>query len=104
MPSRTGSHSPAGVGKSLPERVLLLLVLFALLGGSVLPHGAASSPDITGQPKLNGEKVENLSHNETKKKFPVLAVDYPHIQVPFEISLWVLLASLMKLGELHAGM
>lgn len=98
MPSRTGSHS-------LPERVLLLLVLFALLGGSVLPHGAASSPDITRQPKLDDKKVENIAHNETKKKsFPVLAVDYPHIQAPFEISLWVLLASLMKLGELHAGM
>lgn len=95
MTSKTGS-------KSLPERVLLLLVLFALLGGSVLPHGAASSPGITRQSE---SKVENVAHNETTKKpFPVLAVDYAHIQTPFEISLWVLLASLMKLGELHAEM
>lgn len=99
MPPRTGSHSPAGVGKSLPERGLLLLVLFALLGGSVLPHGAASSPDITRKPKLEDQKVKDVAHNDSKKAFPVLALDYGHIQTPFEISLWVLLASLMKLGE-----
>uniref|UniRef100_A0AAQ4NX54 Sodium/hydrogen exchanger n=1 Tax=Gasterosteus aculeatus aculeatus TaxID=481459 RepID=A0AAQ4NX54_GASAC len=36
--------------------------------------------------------------NYSKKAFPVLSLDYHHIHVPFEIALWVLLASLMKLG------
>lgn len=101
MPSRTGSHSPAGIGKSLPERGLLLLMVLVLLQGSVLPLGAASSPDISHQENLDNHKVADERHNFTKKPFPVLALDYHHIQTPFEISLWVLLASLMKLGEYH---
>ncbi|XP_026172580.1 sodium/hydrogen exchanger 1 isoform X2 [Mastacembelus armatus] len=87
MPLWSGSHTPAGLEKSLPERGMLLLMVLVLLGGSVVPFGAASSPD--------------AGHHNTsnhKKPFPVLSVDYEHIRFPFEISLWVLLASLMKLG------
>lgn len=99
MPSKTGSHSPASFGKSLPERGLLLLMVLVFLEGSVLPLGAASSPDISHQAKVDNRTVAHARHNLTKKPFPVLSLDYHHIQTPFEISLWVLLASLMKLGE-----
>ncbi|KAM9353249.1 Na(+)/H(+) exchanger beta [Symphorus nematophorus] len=99
MPSGTRSHSPAGIGRSLPERGLLLLMVLVLLQGSVLPLGAASSPDVSHPPNENNNKLnEGGHHNVTKKAFPVLSLDYHHIQTPFEISLWVLLASLMKLG------
>lgn len=98
MPSRTGSHTPAGIGKSLPERGLLLLMVLVFLEGTVIPLGASSSPDITHQPNTNTHPVAEGGHNFTKKAFPVLDLDYHHIQTPFEISLWVLLASLMKLG------
>lgn len=91
MPSKTGGF--------LPEPGLLLLLLIAFLGGSVLPHGAASSPDVTHQTASVNHTAEDSGHNVAKKPFPVLSLDYPHIQTPFEISLWVLLASLMKLGE-----
>lgn len=101
MPSRTCSHSPSGFGKSLPEQGLLLLVVLVLLEGSVLPLGAASSPDVSHQDDSHNHKVADHGVNATKKVFPVLDVDYHHIQTPFEISLWVLLASLMKLGEYH---
>lgn len=95
MPLRTGSHSPAGIWKTLPERGLLLLMVLVFLEGAVLPLGAASSPNATKQHSVNSSKVPSV----TKKPFPVLSLDYHHIQTPFEISLWVLLASLMKLGE-----
>uniref|UniRef100_A0A3Q3EVA6 Sodium/hydrogen exchanger n=1 Tax=Labrus bergylta TaxID=56723 RepID=A0A3Q3EVA6_9LABR len=92
-------HSPAGVGKSLPERgLLLLLMVFVFLEGSVLPLGAASSPDVSHKGNVDNHQVSDVVHNHTKKAFPVLDLDYQHIQTPFEISLWVLLASLMKLG------
>ncbi|TDH11419.1 hypothetical protein EPR50_G00061410 [Perca flavescens] len=97
MPSRTGSHSPTGIGKSLPERGLLLLMVLVLLEGSVIPLGAASSPDTSHQKNVDSHKAEG-EKNHTKKAFPVLDLDYHHIQTPFEISLWVLLASVMKLG------
>ncbi|KAI9524092.1 Sodium/hydrogen exchanger 1 [Dissostichus eleginoides] len=94
MPARRDSHSPAG--KSLPERGLLLLIVLVLLQGSVLPLGATSSPDTTRN--VDNRQVKEEKYNYTKKAFPVLTLDYHHIQAPFEISLWILLASLMKLG------
>ncbi|XP_033957886.1 Na(+)/H(+) exchanger beta isoform X1 [Pseudochaenichthys georgianus] len=94
MPARRDSHSPSG--KSLPERGLLLLIVLVLLQGSVLPLGAASSPDTTHNDYVDNPKEKE--ENYTKKAFPVLTFDYSHIQAPFEISLWILLASLMKLG------
>uniref|UniRef100_A0A672ZYD6 Sodium/hydrogen exchanger n=1 Tax=Sphaeramia orbicularis TaxID=375764 RepID=A0A672ZYD6_9TELE len=91
MPSLTDS----GVGKkSLPERGLLLLVVWVLLEGSVIPLGVASSPDV----KLEETHANLTTDHKEKKVFPVLDLDYHHVQTPFEISLWVLLASLMKLG------
>lgn len=35
---------------------------------------------------------------KSRKAFPVLGIDYPHVRTPFEISLWILLACLMKIG------
>lgn len=99
MPGRTGLRHPTGVGKSLPERGLLLLMVWLLLEGSVLPLGAASSPDVTQKADLDNHKVSEKRQNETKKPFPVLSLDYQNVRTPFEIALWVLLASLMKLGE-----
>ncbi|TNN48090.1 Sodium/hydrogen exchanger 1 [Liparis tanakae] len=98
MRSRTCSHGRAGAGMSLPERGLLLLVVLVLLEGTVRPLGAASSPDTGGQEEVDIRK-STKRENYTKKAFPVLSLDYHHIHTPFEISLWVLLASLMKLAS-----
>ncbi|XP_035537077.1 Na(+)/H(+) exchanger beta-like [Morone saxatilis] len=51
----------------------------------------------------NNETLRNDSHHQTnstahKKAFPVLSFNYDHVRKPFEISLWILLALLMKLG------
>lgn len=93
------SRSRAGFAQSLPERGLLLLVLLVLLEGTVLPLGAASSPDISHDSHADEHDAETGGHNFTKKAFPVLSLDYERVKLPFEISLWVLLASLMKLGK-----
>ncbi|XP_068616648.1 sodium/hydrogen exchanger 1 [Brachionichthys hirsutus] len=96
MPSGRASRSPAGRG--LPERGLLLLLVLAFLQGSVFLLGAASSPDVSQPARPDAHGEPHVGHNVSKKAFPVLIFDYKHIQAPFEISLWVLLASLMKLG------
>lgn len=85
------------MGKSLPEQGLLLLMVWLLLEGSLLQLGAVSSPGVTQQ--ADNHKMTETRHNETKKLFPVLSLDYENVQTPFEIALWVLLASFMKLGE-----
>lgn len=36
---------------------------------------------------------------ESARTFPVLTVNYERVRKPFEVCLWILLASLMKLGE-----
>lgn len=99
MPRRTGWHNLAAFGKAFPERGLLLLMVWLFLEGSVLPLGAASSPDVTQQADLDNHTLSEKGHNEAKKPFPVLSLDYENVRTPFEIALWVLLASLMKLGE-----
>ena len=32
-----------------------------------------------------------------ESRLPVFNLDYPHVQIPFEITLWILLASLAKM-------
>lgn len=106
MPRRHLARS-AGCCKSFVGRRLVTVTLVVFLVGTVLPLGAASSPEITTR-DVNGdhnqETPENKhnehdSHNTSQKAFPVLSVDFDRIGQPFEISLWVLLASLMKLGK-----
>ncbi|KAL6109718.1 slc9a1 [Pungitius sinensis] len=90
---------PSGTGPSLPERGLLLLLALVLLGGSVVPlGGASSSPEVGHRGRSEERAVPEERQNYSKKAFPVLSLEYHHIHVPFEIALWVLLASLMKLG------
>nr|AAD33928.2 sodium proton exchanger NHE1 [Amphiuma tridactylum] len=63
------------------------------------------SPGITPAPTLTAHPTTNTSgnnsaggHGKGHKVFPVLGFDYLRVRIPFEISLWILLASLMKLG------
>ncbi|XP_048881089.1 sodium/hydrogen exchanger 1 isoform X1 [Brienomyrus brachyistius] len=90
-------------------RRALLLVLalgLALLVPMALSLGAAEKPRRSvGDGHGTGVTMPpDDSHggghggNKTKKNFPVLTFDFAHVKIPFEISLWVLLASLMKLG------
>lgn len=67
-------------------------MVLVLLEGSVLHIEAASSSDVNN----HHQKAPNAT--DKKKVFPVLDLNYKHVHTPFEISLWVLLASLMKLG------
>ncbi|KAI1894836.1 hypothetical protein AGOR_G00119850 [Albula goreensis] len=103
MPFRALSRMAISL-KSVSERALLLVVVMMFLSSTVLPLGAASSPAQNGKggdghhQQTNGPPHSGAEQNATKKAFPVLSFDYHHVQQPFEISLWVLLASLMKLG------
>ncbi|XP_076136554.1 Na(+)/H(+) exchanger beta isoform X1 [Alosa pseudoharengus] len=105
MACRPLTHSACGWNAEVGRRLVTVTLLGVFLVGTVLPLGAASSPEITVG--LNGDHTphqpkndhdDHASHNTTKKAFPVLSFDFERIGMPFEISLWVLLASLMKLG------
>ncbi|KAL7840337.1 hypothetical protein AOLI_G00256600 [Acnodon oligacanthus] len=107
-PRRTAPDSEAAVLGLRQRRcgtvsVSVLVMSAAVLGCCLLPLGAASSPSHSRGTSENQQSA-NSGHggtqptNHTKKSFPVLSFDYGHVKQPFEIFLWVLLASLMKLG------
>ncbi|XP_014883197.1 Na(+)/H(+) exchanger beta isoform X1 [Poecilia latipinna] len=93
MFSRMAPRGRSGLGRSLAELGLLLLAILVLLDGTVLSLEAATSSEIDTH-----EGKPGTHKNTSKKSFPVLGIKYDDVSVPFEISLWVLLASLMKLG------
>ncbi|RXN16453.1 sodium hydrogen exchanger 1-like protein [Labeo rohita] len=78
-------------------------MILGLLVASLMPFVVASSSPAVGNDQ-GGSRVTTNHRDSTnnsayeKKPFPVLLFDYEHVRLPFEISLWVLLASLMKLG------
>lgn len=96
MPSRTVSHGASG-----RLRGLFLVMVLVFLEGSVFTVAVASSDQHSPIMAHSGshKATDHGSHNNTGKAFPVLDLNYENVRVPFEISLWVLLASLMKLGE-----
>ncbi|XP_036687302.1 sodium/hydrogen exchanger 1 isoform X2 [Balaenoptera musculus] len=110
-------------GLSPPRIFPSLLVAVALVG--LLPvlrsHGLQPSPtastirgsepprersigEVTTAPPELAPESRPVNHSFTehslksRKAFPVLGIDYTHVRTPFEISLWILLACLMKIG------
>ncbi|XP_026531927.1 sodium/hydrogen exchanger 1 [Notechis scutatus] len=63
-------------------------------GITASPPVPAESPPDAGHPK----NVSTNEHGKERKVFPVLALQYKEVHLPFEITLWILLACLMKLG------
>lgn len=76
--------------------LLVLLVCFAVAssGRDVVPQSGGSTGEVNGE----GSHRHNNVSTVHKKAFPVLSFNYKHVRKPFEISLWILLALLMKLG------
>ncbi|XP_069751610.1 sodium/hydrogen exchanger 1 [Narcine bancroftii] len=74
--------------------LLPLLVLSSQAGASGSSGGtitATPSQWPTGPPRSHG------SRNQTKA-FPVISFDFQHVRPQFVVALWILLASIMKLG------
>lgn len=81
------------------ELKMFLLVL-GLLVGTGSPDMGSSQGKCSESLVQGPQTQENRTHTtHSKKPFPVLSFGYDYVRLPFEISLWVLLASLMKLGE-----
>ncbi|XP_074391922.1 sodium/hydrogen exchanger 2 [Zonotrichia albicollis] len=93
-----GGHGPPRPAAPLLPLPALLPVLAALAAGAAearatsegqLPGAAAMG---TGTPP----SPSGTAFEETR--LHVFTLDYPHVQIPFEITLWILLASLAKIG------
>uniref|UniRef100_A0A8C8SEE2 Sodium/hydrogen exchanger n=1 Tax=Pelusios castaneus TaxID=367368 RepID=A0A8C8SEE2_9SAUR len=73
-----------------------LALLFAglLAPGAVSEFALAPSPD----PASAGTPQAPNGTPFPESRLHVFTLDYPHVQIPFEITLWILLASLAKIG------
>ncbi|XP_061547864.1 sodium/hydrogen exchanger 2 isoform X2 [Phycodurus eques] len=85
---------------SEPRDVLLLIcaVLSVLHGcAGEIPPGPTAGGRVTVLPPVQPDGPQAYPEPE-KDNLPVFTMDYPRIQIPFEITLWVLLASFAKIG------
>ena len=94
-----GTWAVSGVGAHM-----LLLLLLCCFGGECEPQeskpvepielpSVKPFPDQINEPQAFPE--------EERANLPVFTMDYPRIQVPFEFTLWILLASFAKIGTTH---
>lgn len=85
-----------GLRLALPGLMgLFLLCIFALTCADGGDNETRSHPDV-----VPGQDPPEHGHPASPKKaFPVLSFNYDNVRKPFEISMWILLALLMKLGE-----
>lgn len=80
----------------------VLLIVLILCGSSWTRDVLTGRNDTRSEPnREHHDQDQDHAANATKHKkaFPVLELNYDYVRMPFEISLWILLALLMKLGE-----
>ncbi|GAA6224201.1 sodium/hydrogen exchanger 2-like [Lates japonicus] len=80
---------------------MLLLLLLCCFGGKCeLQESKPSTPTDfpTIKPFHNEINEPQAFPEQERASLPVFTMDYPRIQVPFEFTLWVLLASFAKIG------
>lgn len=87
-----------------PSLLLLACLLqprahFSAFSENRLPEPAAMM-GISPNPRAAAGTVQAPSGTPFEEtRLQVFTLDYPHVQIPFEITLWILLASLAKIGE-----
>ncbi|XP_048848750.1 Na(+)/H(+) exchanger beta-like isoform X2 [Brienomyrus brachyistius] len=79
-----------------------LVMLIVMSNALPACDGGTAAVALNGtQRQWNGTERTPFQHdhaNNSKKTFPVLGFNYDHVRTHFQISLWILLAFLMKLG------
>ncbi|XP_041127708.1 sodium/hydrogen exchanger 2-like [Polyodon spathula] len=75
---------------------LVVFYIVVIIHGSsaVYVNGKTTTTSSSGQPS----KPAHTFPAPENEYLPVFQINYPRIQIPFEITLWVLLASLAKIG------
>lgn len=85
-----------------PAVILLIFCTFLSLlnasRGEIAPRPTVTS-HVTVVPPVKPNNEPQAYPEEQNTNLPVFTMDYPRIQIPFEITLWMLLASFAKIGE-----
>lgn len=85
---------------SLGPRLTGFLCVLLLVSASASRDVVSGNNETGGNPARVTQEDTHHRTNDTdhKKTFPVLSLNYERVKTPFEISIWILLALLMKLG------
>ncbi|MGH0163714.1 UNVERIFIED_CONTAM: hypothetical protein FKN15_045589 [Acipenser sinensis] len=81
---------------SIWRLTLVEFYIVVLIHGSSAAYGNGKTPT-TSSPAQPSNPVHTFPAPK-KEYLPVFQMNYPRIQIPFEITLWILLASLAKIG------
>ncbi|CAB1434671.1 unnamed protein product [Pleuronectes platessa] len=96
-----GTRVACGVGTRRGTLCMLLLLLLCCFGGEC-EHQESNPVEPTNLPPVKpfpDQINEPQAFPEEERAYlPVFTMDYPRIQVPFEFTLWILLASFAKIG------
>lgn len=79
---------------------LLCLLFLVFFSRGFASHDVVSEKSSGTTQEDSRSQANSTAH---KKTFPVLSFNYEHVRTPFEISLWILLALFMKLGECRSN-
>ncbi|KAL0585303.1 Sodium/hydrogen exchanger 2 [Plecturocebus cupreus] len=85
-----------------PPQLLLLLLLQVPGPAGALAETLLDAPRAMGTSSSPPSPASVVAPGTTpfeESRLPVFTLDYPHVQIPFEITLWILLASLAKIGR-----
>ncbi|TFK04481.1 Sodium/hydrogen exchanger 2 [Platysternon megacephalum] len=82
----------------LPAGPLVLLLAWLLEPGAVSAVSEAAMGTASPDPGSSGTLQPPSGTPLEETRLHVFTLDYPHVQIPFEITLWILLASLAKIG------
>ncbi|XP_008165173.2 sodium/hydrogen exchanger 2 [Chrysemys picta bellii] len=82
----------------LPAGPLVLLLAWLLEPGAVSAFSEAAMSTASLDPGSSGTLQPPSGTPLEETRLHVFTLDYPHVQIPFEITLWILLASLAKIG------
>lgn len=79
--------------------LLAVFTYLSVLHGSRGDIPSKPAPGVTIVPPVKPDNGPQAFPDAEKANLPVFTMDYPRIQIPFEITLWMLLASFAKIGE-----
>uniref|UniRef100_A0A8C7YXB6 Sodium/hydrogen exchanger n=1 Tax=Oryzias sinensis TaxID=183150 RepID=A0A8C7YXB6_9TELE len=77
---------------------VIFCVFLSLLYGSRAEVPSKPTASVTILPPIKPDNGPQPYPEEEKSNLPVFTMNYPRIQIPFEITLWMLLASFAKIG------
>lgn len=103
-----GGGSPRITGKPCRTSLRVYFILLACFPNVFMPAAAAATGNSTtfsnpetvssGQHQDSNRYYSSTTSTSQDERLSVFSLNYYHVQVPFEITLWIVLASLAKVG------